>query len=299
MARPTFEDVDAKGVDRQVPADCVLATGDGQLPGADLRVYQFHSRNTIVPPLRDIAVIGWQTPAKIALRCGTISSRTQMSPWDFSILRPGYESNWQWNISFRAVVLYLNERRLANFASEMFDRHVDTVLIRESFQLKDPVIHNIIAALADEIRGGELGGAIYTEALVRQLCVHLLRRHADTRLTEPRCQGALSPYQARQVADYIESNLATDLSLESLRRVAGMSHFHFARMFKKRFGTPPHSYVQQRRVERARHLIQNTDMALKEVVFSTGFYDQSHMTKSFKRAFNATPTQIRQQARKG
>lgn len=296
MASQSLSDVDATGVDRRVPAECVLATRDGQLPGADLRVYQFHSHHTNVPPLRDIAVIAWQTRAEIALRCGAISSRTQMSPWDFSILRPGHESIWQWNTSFKAVVLYINERRLAKIASEVFDRHVESVLIRESFQLQDPVIQHGVASLATELRGDHFGGALYAEALVTQLCVHMLRHHADTRLREPRCPGALSANQGRQVADYIESNLSADLSLESLCRIAGMSPFHFARLFKKRFGAPPHAYVQQRRVERARHLILHSDMALKEVVFSAGFYDQSHMTKSFKRTFDTTPTELRRAA---
>ena len=47
------KDVDATGVDRRVPAKCVLATRNGELPGADLRVYQFHSLQTQVPPLGD------------------------------------------------------------------------------------------------------------------------------------------------------------------------------------------------------------------------------------------------------
>ncbi|MBI2693591.1 AraC family transcriptional regulator [Mycobacterium nebraskense] len=270
-----------------------MATRDGELPGANLRVYQFHSRHTQVPPLRDIAVIAWHTSAQIALRCGPIRSRTQMAPGDFSILSPGYESAWQWSRSFRATVLYINERRLTDFASEVFDRHVDRVAVREAFQVRDPVIQHGIAALAMELHGDAFGGGLYREALLTQLCVHMLRHHAETRLRAPRCPGALSAVQARQVAEYIDGNLAGSLSLHSLARVAGMSQYHFARLFKNRFGTPPHAYVQQRRVERARQIIVDSDMALKEVVGATGFCDQSHMTKSFKRAFDMTPAELR------
>jgi AraC family transcriptional regulator len=296
MIARTLRDVDAAGVDRAVPAKCVLATHDGQLPGAELRVYQFHSHQTQVPPLRDIAVIAWQTRAQIALRCGTIRNQTHMSPGDFSILRPGYESTWQWSRGFQATVLYLNERRLADFASEVFDRHVDSLEIHESFQVQDPVIQYGISSLATELRRDAFGGALYRDALMTQLSVQLLRHHAESRLRAPRCPGALSAAQARQVADYIETNLAADLCLESLARVVRISQYHFARLFKKRFGVPPHAYVQRRRVERARHLILNSDMELKEVVGATGFCDQSHMTKSFKQAFDATPAQLRRTA---
>jgi len=296
MVAQGLKDVDATGVDRRVPARCVLATRDGELTGADLRVYQFHSHHTEVPPLRDIAVIAWQTRAQIALRCGAIRNQTHMSPGDFSILRPGFESTWRWSTGFQATVLYLNERRLADFASEVFDRHVDSVTIHESFQVRDPVIQHGIATLATELRRSACGGALYRDALMTQLSVQLLRNHAEARLRAPRCPGALSAVQARQVADYIESHLAADLCLESLARIAGMSQYHFARLFKKRFGVPPHAYVSRRRVERARHLILHSDMELKAVVGATGFCDQSHMTKSFKRAFDITPAQLRRTA---
>lgn len=299
MTPEDFENVDATGVDRLVPATCVVATRDGELPGANLRVYQFHSRHTQVPPLRDIAVIAWHTPAQIALRCGAIRSCTQMSPGDFSILRPGYESAWRWSRSFQATVLYLNERRLADVASEVFDRHVENLAIREAFQVRDPVIQHGIAALAAELRRDEFGGALYKEALLTQLGVHILRHHAEARLQAPRCPGALSAGQARQVAEFIDANLAADLSLRSLARIGGMSQYHFARLFKRRFGAPPHAYVQLRRIERARHLILHTDMALKEVVGATGFCDQSHLTRSFKRAFGVTPAELRNEASGG
>lgn len=293
MGSQHLHDVDASGVDRRVPAECVLATRHGQLPGADLRVYQFHSHHTRVPPLRDIALIGWQTRTQISLRCGTIRSATQMSPWDFSILRPGHASDWQWNTGFRAAVLYLNEQRLADVAAEVFDRHVEHLRIRESFQVQDAVIQNGVAALVRELHAQDFGGVLYTQALMTQLCVHLLRRHADAQLREPRCPGALSAAQARQVADYIDAHLAGELSLAALARVAGMSPYHFARLFRKRFGAPPHAWVQQRRVERARHLLLHTDMALKQVAGIAGFYDQSHMAKSFRRALHVTPGALR------
>ncbi|MCX2932539.1 AraC family transcriptional regulator [Mycobacterium sp. CVI_P3] len=293
MVTQVFEDVDATGVDRAVPARCTLATRDGQLSGAELRVYQFHSDQTLVPPLRDIAVIAWQTPTQIALKCGAIRNKAIMSPGDFSILRPGFESSWQWNRGFQATVLYLNERRLADFASEVFDRHVDSVSVHESFQVQDPVILHGITALATELRRDAVGGALCRDALMTQLSVQLLRHHAEPRLRAPRCPGALSAFQAREVADYIETNLAADLSLDSLARVAGISQYHFARLFKRRFEISPHAYVQRRRAERARHLILHSDMELKAIVGATGFCDQSHMTKSFKRVFGVTPAEFR------
>lgn len=289
-------EVDASGVDRRIPANCVLATREGQWAGAEMRLYSFHARRTDVPPLRDVALIAWQTDAEIALRCGTIRAEAQMRPWDFSILRPGFESRWQWNTGFKATVLYLSGQKLARIAADAFDHDVDDVVIRESFQLQDRVIQHGIASLAAELVNDSIGGALYSDALVTQLCIHLLRHHAETRLREPRRIGALSSAQARRLTEFIDDNIGSELSLEALSAVTGMSQFHFARLFRKRFGTPPHAYVQQRRLARARKLVEQGDMALKEIVCTLGFYDQSHMTKLFRRFFDITPTDLRKRA---
>lgn len=293
MNQQISSDLDPHGVDRSLPARCVLATREGQFRGADLRIYDFHSHNARLAPLRDIALIAWQTRAEVALHCGTIKTQAQMSPWDFSILRPGHESTWRWNTSFRTMVLFLNTHRLASIASDVFDQQVDEIEVRESLQLQDPVIHHIVATLATELRAGKLGIEYYSEALLTQLCIHILREHAEIRLRTPRCPGALSAMQGRHVADFIEGNLASDLSVGVLSKVAGISRYHFSRLFRKRFGLPPHAYVQQRRAERARQLLAHGDMALKEIVFATGFYDQSHLTKSFKRLYSMTPGELR------
>lgn len=293
MSLQSTRSVDASGVDRSVPAECVLATRNGQIPGAELRTYQFHSHQTQVPPLRDIALIAWQTRAEIALRCGAIDSQATMSPQDLSILRPGQESSWRWNTGFRATVLYLDERRLSTMASEVFDRPVDHVLVRESLRLQDPVIQQAIALLASELHNERPGNALYADALLTQICIQMLRHHAEANLRPARCPGALSASQALHIADYIDHHLASDLSLRVLSKIAGISPFHFARLFRKRFELPPHAYVQQRRVERARQLLVQSDLALKEIVFATGFYDQSHLTKCFRRSFDATPTELR------
>lgn len=216
-----------------------------------------------------------------------------MSPWDFSILRPGYESTWRWNTSFRTMVLFLSSQRLASMASDVFDHQVDQVEVRESLQLQDSVIQHVVASLATELRGERPGATFYSEALLTQLCIHILRNHSEARLKAPRNRGALSAMQGRHVTDFIDDNLASDLSVGVLSKVAGISQYHFARLFRKRFGMPPHAYVQHKRVERAHQLLVHGDMALKEIVCATGFYDQSHLTKSFKKLYSMTPGEVR------
>jgi AraC family transcriptional regulator len=99
---------------------------------------------------------------------------------------------------------------------------------------------------------------------------------------------------------YIEEHLDAGLSLEQLAAAAHLSVYHFARQFKAAIGLPPHQYVINRRVERARQLLQaGTDLSLAEVAAGAGFSDQSQLTHHFKRLVGVTPGQFRTPARIG
>ena len=88
---------------------------------------------------------------------------------------------------------------------------------------------------------------------------------------------------------FIQDNLASDLSLDAIAQEAGLSCYHFARLFTEAFGIAPHQYVIQARVERAKLLITQSRLPLGEVAQHVGFSDQSHFTRHFKRLVGVTP----------
>lgn len=72
-----------------------------------------------------------------------------------------------------------------------------------------------------------------------------------------------------------------------------MNPFHFVRTFKQATGYAPHQYIVNRRVERARRLLAETELPVAQVALSVGFQNQSHFTKVFRRATGATPRTFR------
>jgi len=81
--------------------------------------------------------------------------------------------------------------------------------------------------------------------------------------------------------------------LSELADAAGLSAFHFAKLFKQSTGSSPHQYILQRRLERAKELLRNPQMSLSEVSQHTGFADQSHLTNVFRRFVGVTPAKFR------
>lgn len=76
-----------------------------------------------------------------------------------------------------------------------------------------------------------------------------------------------------------------------------MSTYHFARLFKQSIGVTPHQYVIRCRVARAKHLLLQGELNIAEVAKSVGFFDQSHLTKHFKRLVGVTPKTILQESK--
>jgi AraC-like DNA-binding protein/quercetin dioxygenase-like cupin family protein len=92
----------------------------------------------------------------------------------------------------------------------------------------------------------------------------------------------------RRVRKYIRENVAENIRLESLAEIARLSPFHLNRTFSAQIGLPPHQFQNQLRIERSVELItQKKNLA--EIAFETGFSDQSHFNRFFKRYIGVTP----------
>jgi AraC family transcriptional regulator len=75
----------------------------------------------------------------------------------------------------------------------------------------------------------------------------------------------------------------------------GISPLYLARAFKSAMGQSPHQYVIARRVERAKELLRNTDMAVVDVALAVGFSSQSHLSHWFVRQVGVSPSSYRRE----
>jgi AraC-like DNA-binding protein len=114
----------------------------------------------------------------------------------------------------------------------------------------------------------------------------LIIRHGDSSPTFRRTGP--QPGAINRVRDFIEAHFAESISLEELSRTACLSPFHFHRLFLKNTGVSPHEYLVRSRIRKATELILQGHY-LAGVAAETGFADQSHFTRAFKRIIGVTP----------
>lgn len=88
-----------------------------------------------------------------------------------------------------------------------------------------------------------------------------------------------------------------DWPVERLAAVSGVSEAHFARSFKEAFGVPPHRYLLTRRIERAKALLRDTDMAVTAVAFESGWNSLGTFGRTFRDVTGESPGEFRQRER--
>jgi AraC-like DNA-binding protein/mannose-6-phosphate isomerase-like protein (cupin superfamily) len=92
----------------------------------------------------------------------------------------------------------------------------------------------------------------------------------------------------RRVREFIRENSHENIKLQNLAQIARLSPFHLNRAFRAQVGLPPHEFQNQLRIEKAANLIAQKK-SLAEIAFETGFADQSHFNRFFKRYMGVTP----------
>lgn len=190
----------------------------------------------------------------------------------------GRSERWQYRS------LYLTKLALDRLAESLDIAHAP-YFTRNAFD--DP---DLVTGFLAMHRAIEIGRDVFRE---RELLVGtfglLFQRHGSggSRIEPaPRDRTLLARTAARMRSDY-----AQDLRLEELAEDVGLSTFQLIGLFKRTVGLTPHAYLTQVRLSAAcRHLRHACPIA--EVAFDVGFYDQSALTKHFKRCYGITPRQF-------
>ena len=167
-------------------------------------------------------------------------------------------------------------------------RMSDIELVRH-LGIRDPQIECIAFALKSELDADCPSGRVYGDGLAVALAARLLGRYSAHVTISHNCNAILSGYTLRRVTDYITDNLTKDLALAEIADVAHMSPHYFSRAFRNSTGTPPHRYVIDRRIEKAKTLLSEKYLPLVEVGLSVGFQNQSHFTTLFHKRTGVTP----------
>lgn len=210
-----------------------------------------------------------------------------------AIVPAGITHRCNWNTSVEFMVLAIEPALLQQVGQDAVDGD-QIELLPQFMNQVDPLIQGIFLALREELEFTKIGGNLLIDSLKTTLAIHLLRNYCTIQPRRFGHETGLSKARLNQVKEYINEHLNWDLRLTELSTIAQLSPYHFLRLFKQHVGITPHQYILQQRVERAKQFLQHSKLSIAEIAVRTGFSDQSHLTRYFKRRFDVTPKQLLQ-----
>lgn len=204
-------------------------------------------------------------------------------PGTLAIVPRGVEHRNSFEPDLRGVGLCISDAMVAEIGDAMAARGRQPAfgLVRSARALA------LTKLLIDEARQPGEGRVLAGEALAEALVVELVRSAPQQGAT-----GARDP-RVRNALDRMRSSYADEISVDDLAKTAGMSRFHFSRLFRDQVGEAPYKHLLRLRVARAAELLRGGRHTVTEAAFAVGFRDLSRFSRAFRVEFGFTPNAAR------
>ncbi|MGL5839241.1 MAG: helix-turn-helix domain-containing protein [Sphingorhabdus sp.] len=210
-----------------------------------------------------------------------------------SWLKPaGMPLAWQWDDPAEMINIWISPEAWQKTVTAALATDAKPTGFIERFVSDDPLVAQIAFALKTEAELGHAYGRLLTDSLIIALIAHLANRSLEPR-SAPLASGGLSSWHTRRVLEYIDSRLTDDIPLAELAALTQLSERHFCTAFGRSVGMPPHRYLIERRIDRAKTLLRDNVLSITHVALSAGFNSSAHFATMFRRSTGLSPTRWR------
>lgn len=181
---------------------------------------------------------------------------------------------------------------LSSLLAEIHEAEIAPTLFKQ-----DDRLIRLTRQLEDEIVSPSFASRLMVEGLCRAIASVIARINMEPVAVQAD-RIHLPQWKLNRLIGYIEANLEQSISLNDLANVAGLSTFHFARVFKHAIGISPYQFVRDRRIERSRVMLIEDNMEMSQLALACGFASQSHFTAAFTKAVGKSPGRFRREHRR-
>jgi AraC family transcriptional regulator len=206
-----------------------------------------------------------------------------------------YELRWKTVTPqpFQVMHLYLGLPILERASRDVFRNSTGLPRFHEVSGKRDNVVSVLLDQLRNELTSPQGTSSLFVQGIAQSLAVHLVRTYSESNSGGGEQRGALPAFKLRKITQFIEAHLEDPFSLRQLANVAGLSEFHFCRLFKRASGFSPSRYFIRMRMEKARQLLRETTKSVIEIGLDVGYSSPSHFAQVFRREVGVVPTEYR------
>lgn len=225
--------------------------------------------------------------ARVELRMAGQVVRHELPAGSLIIHPAGFDCAADTDDSVDALTVVIDPACLALAAAEGSELQAQLI---ECFWEYDHSLLALARTLAFESADDYPNGPLFWNEVASRFIDQLAARHMSA--LPVRARGMLSSDALKRIKEYVVAHLDEPIEVATLAGIAARSPFHFTRLFTQSVGLTPHRYVVHLRLRRAVELVREGLLGLAEIAASTGFADQSHLSRWVRRVHGVSLTQL-------
>ena len=245
--------------------------------------------------------LAWTTSGEVDFQ-----EREDGQPWITNRIRKGsfflttgggpYDVRWRAVAPepFETMLVFIELPVLQRALEEVFGNEAAHARLRDASAFDDEGLNSLLGLLRAELMRPQ-ASPLVVQSLAQLIAVHLARSYGVTDEEPHSDSPSLPGYKLRQLTDWMAEHAAEEFSLERLAAQAGLSKFHFQRLFKAATGVTPSCYHIDLRINKARQLLRETKMSVVDVALEVGYTNPSHFAQLFRRETGLSPSDYRRQ----
>lgn len=231
-------------------------------------------------------------PVEFEWQCDGKLGRKTLNTGSLILLSSGTRDTVRFSRASRQLFVSIDESLLHQAAVEL--DIVAPVCIKNQWGFQDDQLRLLLSEIERELETNWSMGKLYGDILGMALALAVAKRYSNSNKVLQFAKGGLTKAKLNRVINYMHEYCERDLRLCELADVAQTSLFHFSRLFHESVGMPPHRYLTQIRIEKAKVLLRVPKFNIAQIALETGFANASHFGKSFRRVVGVTPSEYKQ-----
>jgi AraC family transcriptional regulator len=192
-------------------------------------------------------------------------------------------------------MVFLELPLLQKAFEDVFRGDAPRVRLRDLSAFSDATLNGYMETFRQELMRRR-ASPMLVQGVAQAMAIHLARNYAETISGPQRESSALPGYKLKHLTAWMGARLDRKFDLDALAAEAGLSKFHFHRLFKTATGMTPARYQQMQRLDAARRLLRETKKSIVEIGIEVGIENPSHFAQVFRREVGLAPSTFRRQA---